>query len=71
MVCLTFIKMLKLFFARKSSPLKSPIHPDAVSLEVAGGFDAFFSLEDLNPDVGWREALATAWGVPYTEDDNE
>jgi hypothetical protein len=69
MVCTIFFEILSMLFTRKSSPTKLPAPVEAASLEVAGGFDAFFSLEDFDPDLGWREALAAAWGVPYTEEE--
>jgi hypothetical protein len=70
MVCITFIKVLKMWFVRKPAPPQPPIHPETTALEVAGGFDAFFSLEDLDPDLDWHEALAAAWGLPYPEAEN-
>ena len=70
MVFLTFIKMFKMLFAREPVLTPPPLPPETVTLEVAGGFDAFFSLEELDPDLNWPEALAAAWGLPYTEPEN-
>jgi hypothetical protein len=61
--------MLIPLFLRKSTPVDPLVCPNPAPLEVAGGFDAFFSLEDFDPNLDWREALSAAWGVPYIEEE--
>ena len=56
---------------RQVTPTPPSMPLDAAFLEVAGSFDAFLSLEDFDPDLGWREALAAAWGLPYVEEEND
>jgi hypothetical protein len=33
-------------------------------IEVAGAFDAFVSLEEIESNLDWMEVLAASWGVP-------
>ncbi|MGV0027648.1 hypothetical protein [Phormidesmis priestleyi] len=41
-------------------------HQTMHQFEVAGAFDAFVSLEDIESNLDWMEVLAASWGVPYS-----
>ncbi|KAM3098503.1 hypothetical protein ACKFKG_05590 [Phormidesmis sp. 146-35] len=40
--------------------------PTMHHIEVAGAFDAFTSLEEIESGLDWMEVLAASWGVPYS-----
>jgi hypothetical protein len=42
------------------------MHQFEHQFEVAGAFDAFVSLEDIESNLDWMEVLAASWGVPYS-----
>lgn len=50
-------KMLRPSFQHKGS--------QNVEVEVAGAFDAFISLEEIESGLDWMEVLAASWGVPH------
>lgn len=52
---------MKLFLPKSDSDEDTS---EPSSIEVAGAFDAFVSLEEIAPDTDWNEALSDAWGIP-------
>ncbi|HTL87785.1 MAG TPA: hypothetical protein VL134_00175 [Leptolyngbya sp.] len=53
------------------SPFDPPQFPDSedspkaqAADEVGGMLDAFVSLEAIDPELDWTDAIADGWGIP-------
>jgi hypothetical protein len=71
MVFVSFVRAYTMFFNRNpvsAEPSKVNLQPSPC-FEVACGFEAFCSLEELAPNLDWHEVLAASWGIPYVEED--
>jgi hypothetical protein len=59
------VRLMRFSFKTLLQHRQNTNQPTMHQFEVAGAFDAFTSLEEIESNLDWMEVLAASWGVHY------